>query len=143
MTATQRPERLQPLDIFAGTLAMFPEASFDFSHVAAILGRVSPSIRSSLGAFSRSSLWGSCFSPASDAPDGAHRARDPWPMPPPLVPAPRVLRSGRARERERVRRSALQLVQQAVDRKFKMETDDLRKEETQFMVAGCQLEREK
>ena len=24
-----------------------------------------------------------------------------------------------------------------------METDDLRKEETQFMVAGCQLEREK
>ena len=30
-----------------------------------------------------------------------------------------------------------------MDRKFKMETDDLRKEETQFMVAGCQLEREK
>jgi hypothetical protein len=24
-----------------------------------------------------------------------------------------------------------------------METDELRKEETQFMIAGCQLEREK
>ena len=36
-----------------------------------------------------------------------------------------------------------QLVAQAYDRKFKMETDDLRKEETKFMVAGCQLEREK
>lgn len=36
-----------------------------------------------------------------------------------------------------------QQVQQALDRKFKMETDDLRKEETQFMVAGCNIEREK
>ena len=36
-----------------------------------------------------------------------------------------------------------QLVQNAYERKFKMETDDLRKEETKFMVAGCQLEREK
>lgn len=36
-----------------------------------------------------------------------------------------------------------QVVQQAMDRKFKMETDDLRKEETQFMVAGCNIEREK
>jgi len=35
------------------------------------------------------------------------------------------------------------MVQQALDRKFKMETDDLRKEETQFMVAGCNIEREK
>jgi hypothetical protein len=112
--ASTRPERLHPLDIFAGTLATFPDASLDFSHVGAILGRVSPSIRSSLGAFCRSSLWGSCVFPASDAPDGAPRARDPWPMPPPLVPAPRALRSGRSRERERVRRSALQLVQQAV-----------------------------
>lgn len=34
-------------------------------------------------------------------------------------------------------------VNQAVDRKFKMETDELRKEETKFMIAGCQLEREK
>ena len=34
-------------------------------------------------------------------------------------------------------------VGQAVDRKFKMETDELRKEETAFMIAGCQLEREK
>lgn len=30
-----------------------------------------------------------------------------------------------------------------MERKFKMETDELRKEETQFMNAGCQLEREK
>ena len=36
-----------------------------------------------------------------------------------------------------------QMVQQALDRKFKMETDDLRREETSFMVAGCQIEREK
>ena len=36
-----------------------------------------------------------------------------------------------------------ELVQQALDRKFKMETDELRKEETQFMIAGTQLEREK
>ena len=36
-----------------------------------------------------------------------------------------------------------QLVEQALERKFKMETDELRKEETQFMIAGCQLEREK
>ena len=36
-----------------------------------------------------------------------------------------------------------QLVQQALDRKFKMETDDLRREETHFMMAGTQLEREK
>lgn len=35
------------------------------------------------------------------------------------------------------------LVQHALDRKFKMETDELRKEETHFMVAGCQIEREK
>lgn len=35
------------------------------------------------------------------------------------------------------------VVQQAMDRKFKMETDDLRKEETSFMVAGCNIEREK
>ena len=34
-------------------------------------------------------------------------------------------------------------MQNAYERKFKMETDDLRKEETKFMVAGCQLEREK
>ena len=30
-----------------------------------------------------------------------------------------------------------------MDRKFKMETDDLRREETNFMVAGCNIEREK
>ena len=36
-----------------------------------------------------------------------------------------------------------QIVQQAYDRKFKMETDDLRKEETNFMIAGTQIEREK
>lgn len=36
-----------------------------------------------------------------------------------------------------------QHVAQALDRKFKMETDELRKEETQFMIAGCQIEREK
>ena len=35
------------------------------------------------------------------------------------------------------------MVQQAQERKFKMESADLRKEETPFMVAGCQLEREK
>lgn len=35
------------------------------------------------------------------------------------------------------------LVKQALDRKFKMETDDLRKEETNFLIAGCQIEREK
>ena len=34
-------------------------------------------------------------------------------------------------------------VQQALERKFKMETDELRKEETAFMVAGTQIEREK
>jgi hypothetical protein len=34
-------------------------------------------------------------------------------------------------------------VQQALDRKFKMETDELRKEETMFMTAGTQIEREK
>ena len=32
---------------------------------------------------------------------------------------------------------------QALDRKFKMETDELRKEETHFLVAGTNLEREK
>jgi|TARA_B110001450_G_scaffold106051_1_gene100382 hypothetical protein len=42
--------------------------------------------------------------------------------------------------REQERQS---LVQQALDRKFKMETDELRKEETNFMIAGCQIEREK
>ena len=42
------------------------------------------------------------------------------------------------REKERQ-----ELVHQALERKFKMETDELRKEETQFMIAGCQLEREK
>jgi len=36
-----------------------------------------------------------------------------------------------------------QLCDQALARKFKMETDDLRREETRFMNAGCQLEREK
>lgn len=36
------------------------------------------------------------------------------------------------REQER-----LEAVGHALDRKFKMETDELRKEETQFMVAGC------
>lgn len=35
------------------------------------------------------------------------------------------------------------IVNQALDRKFKMETDELRKEETNFMIAGCQIEREK
>ena len=35
------------------------------------------------------------------------------------------------------------MVQAALDRKFKMETDDLRREETHFMVACTQLEREK
>ncbi len=35
------------------------------------------------------------------------------------------------------------LVKNALDRTFKMETDQLRKEETTFMIAGCQLEREK
>lgn len=34
-------------------------------------------------------------------------------------------------------------VQRAIDRKFKMETDDLRREETHFMMACTQLEREK
>ena len=42
------------------------------------------------------------------------------------------------REEERA-----QLVQHALERKFKMETDDFRKEETAFMVAGTQIEREK
>lgn len=36
-----------------------------------------------------------------------------------------------------------ELVQRAIDRKFKMETDDLRREETHFMTACTQLEREK
>ena len=36
-----------------------------------------------------------------------------------------------------------QHVQKAMDRKFKMETDDLRREETHFMTACTQLEREK
>lgn len=36
-----------------------------------------------------------------------------------------------------------QHVQRAIDRKFKMETDDLRREETHFMTACTQLEREK
>lgn len=35
------------------------------------------------------------------------------------------------------------MVAHALDRKFKMETDDLRKEETAFMTAGCNIEREK
>jgi len=43
-------------------------------------------------------------------------------------------------EREQER---LQTVQHALERKFKMETDDLRKEETAFMIAGTQIEREK
>lgn len=43
-------------------------------------------------------------------------------------------------QRERERQD---MVAQALERKFKMETDELRKEETQFMIAGCQLEREK
>jgi len=42
------------------------------------------------------------------------------------------------REQER-----LSIVNQALDRKFKMETDELRREETNFMIAGCQIEREK
>ena len=29
------------------------------------------------------------------------------------------------------------MVQTAMNRKFKMETDELRKEETSFMIAGC------
>ncbi len=114
VTHSRPLERLHPLETFAGTLALFPGASLDFSHMAAIIGRVSPAVRSQLGAFSRSSLPGLSAFPVSAAPDGAPRARDPWPMPPPRVPAPRDLRSGRSRERERVRRSALQLVQQAV-----------------------------
>ena len=36
-----------------------------------------------------------------------------------------------------------QQVNQALERKFKMETDELRKEETQFLMAGTQIEREK
>ena len=36
-----------------------------------------------------------------------------------------------------------EMVQTAMNRKFKMETDELRKEETNFMIAGCQIEREK
>lgn len=43
-------------------------------------------------------------------------------------------------EREQER---LQTVQHALERKFKMETDDLRKEETAFMIPGTQIEREK
>ena len=31
----------------------------------------------------------------------------------------------------------------AYNRKFKMETDELRKEETKFMIAGCDIERER
>ena len=42
------------------------------------------------------------------------------------------------REEERA-----QQVQHALERKFKMETDDLRREETAFMIAGIQIEREK
>lgn len=42
------------------------------------------------------------------------------------------------REEERA-----QQVQHALERKFKMETDDLRREETAFMIAGTQIEREK
>jgi len=45
------------------------------------------------------------------------------------------------KEKREVERA--ELVQHALDRKFKMETDELRKEETQFMIAGCQIEREK
>ena len=47
-----------------------------------------------------------------------------------------TLKANRQKERE-------DLVAQALERKFKMETDELRKEETAFMIAGCQLEREK
>jgi hypothetical protein len=47
-----------------------------------------------------------------------------------------VIKANREKER-------CALVQNALDRKFKMETDELRKEETQFMIAGCQIEREK
>jgi hypothetical protein len=47
-----------------------------------------------------------------------------------------TLKANRQKERE-------ELVAQALERKFKMETDELRKEETAFMIAGCQLEREK
>lgn len=46
------------------------------------------------------------------------------------------LHKGREQERQ-------ELVQHALERKFKMETDDLRKEETAFMIAGTQIEREK
>ena len=35
------------------------------------------------------------------------------------------------------------LVKQALDRQFKMQTDDLRRDETHFMTAVTQLEREK
>lgn len=45
------------------------------------------------------------------------------------------------KEQREVERQAQ--VQHALDRKFKMETDELRKEETNFMIAGCQIEREK
>ena len=48
----------------------------------------------------------------------------------------KVIKENREIERQ-------QHVAQALDRKFKMETDELRKEETQFMIAGCQIEREK
>ena len=36
-----------------------------------------------------------------------------------------------------------EMVNQCLERKFKMETDELRKEETAFMIAGTQIEREK
>ena len=44
-------------------------------------------------------------------------------------------------EQRKAEKSAM--VQAAIDRKFKMETDDLRREETHFMTACTQLEREK
>lgn len=52
--------------------------------------------------------------------------------------AERLAQLKQQREQERQEQ-----VQHALERKFKMETDELRKEETQFMLAGCQLEREK
>ena len=44
---------------------------------------------------------------------------------------------------EKRRQEKEEHVQRAIDRKFKMETDDLRREETHFMMACTQLEREK
>lgn len=46
--------------------------------------------------------------------------------------AARVEELKKKREEDRVNQVA-----EALERKFKMETDELRKEETAFMVAGC------